>query len=155
MFLYFQVLRGFTRVEKFGLAKGDGGEGEVAADEDHVGDAQGGQQVVEYVVHFPSVSEIFRIYIIMYMGNNFPSLTFLFLEMMLETSFSKLLPIYYYIHIYYYYCIINYFISYAQGGQQVVEYILHLSGRKKTCFLCSLFFFQRYLNRFISFGVGR
>ena len=43
-----------TRVEKFGLAKGDGGEGEVAADEDHVGDAQGGQQVVEYVVHFPA-----------------------------------------------------------------------------------------------------
>ena len=86
MFLYFQVLRGFTRVEKFGLAKGDGGEGEVAADEDHVGDAQGGQQVVEYVVHFPSVSEIFRIYIIMYMGNNFPSLTFLFLETMVETS---------------------------------------------------------------------
>ena len=53
----------FTRVEKFGLAKGDGGEGEVATDEDHVGDAQGGQQVVEYVVHFPSISEIFRIYI--------------------------------------------------------------------------------------------
>ena len=57
----------FTRVEKLGLAKGDGGEGEVATDEDHVGDAQGSQQVVEYVVHFPSISEIFRIYIIMYM----------------------------------------------------------------------------------------
>ena len=41
----------FTRVEKLGLAKGDGGEGEVAADEDHVGDAQGGQQVVEHAVH--------------------------------------------------------------------------------------------------------
>ena len=65
-FCIFRYLCGFTRVEKFGLAKGDGGEGEVAADEDHVGDAQGGQQVVEYVVHFPSISEIFRIYIIMY-----------------------------------------------------------------------------------------
>ena len=65
-FCIFMYLCGFTRVEKFGLAKGDGGEGEVAADEDHVGDAQGGQQVVEYVVHFPSISEIFRIYIIMY-----------------------------------------------------------------------------------------
>ena len=82
----FMYLCGFTRVEKFGLAKGDGGEGEVAADEDHVGDAQSGQQVVEHVVHFPISSEIFRIYIIMYMGNNFPSLTFLFLETMLETS---------------------------------------------------------------------
>ena len=60
-FRIFRYLCGFTRVEKFGLAKGDGGEGEVAADEDHVGDAQGGQQVVEYVVHFPSISEIFRI----------------------------------------------------------------------------------------------
>ena len=97
----------------------------------------------------------FRIYIIMYMGNNFPSLTFLFLETMLETSFFKLLPIYYYIHIYYYYCIINYFISYAKGGQQVVEYILHLSGRKKNMFFCVVCFFRRYLTRFISFGVGR
>ena len=60
-FCIFRYLCGFTRVEKFGLAKGDGGEGEVAADEDHVGDAQGGQQVVKYVVHFPSISEIFRI----------------------------------------------------------------------------------------------
>ena len=51
-FCIFRYLCGFTRVEKFGLAKGDGGEGEVAADEDHVGDAQGGQQVVEYIVHF-------------------------------------------------------------------------------------------------------
>ena len=56
---------GFTRVENFGFAKGDWGEGEVAADEEQVGDAQGGQQVVEYVVHFPGISEIFRIYIIM------------------------------------------------------------------------------------------
>ena len=60
LFVFFQA---FTRVEKFGLAKGNWGEGEVATDEDHVGDAQGGQQVVEYVVHFPSISEIFRIYI--------------------------------------------------------------------------------------------
>ena len=59
-FCIFRYLCGFTRVEKFGLAKGDGGEGEVAADEDHVGDTQGGQQVVEYVVHFPSISETFR-----------------------------------------------------------------------------------------------
>ena len=41
----------FTRVEKLGLAKGDRGEGEVAADEEQVGDAQGGQQVVEHTVH--------------------------------------------------------------------------------------------------------
>ena len=65
-FCIFRYLWVITRVEKFGLAKGDGGEGEVAADEDHVGDAQGGQQVVEYVVHFPGISEIFRIYIRMY-----------------------------------------------------------------------------------------
>ena len=65
-FCTFRYLWVITWVEKFGLAKGDGGEGEVAADEDHVGDAQGGQQVVEYVVHFPSISEISRIYIIMY-----------------------------------------------------------------------------------------
>ena len=48
-FLFF--FQAFTRVEKFGLAKGDGGEGEVAADEEQVGDAQGGQQVVEHAVH--------------------------------------------------------------------------------------------------------
>ena len=44
-------LCGFTRVENFGLAKGDWGEGEVAADEEQVGDAQGSQQVVEHTVH--------------------------------------------------------------------------------------------------------
>ena len=42
---------GFIRVENFGLAKGDWGEGEVAADEEQVGNAQGGQQVVEHAVH--------------------------------------------------------------------------------------------------------
>ena len=44
-------LCGFTRVENFGLAKGDWSEGEVAADEEQVGDAQGSQQVVEHTVH--------------------------------------------------------------------------------------------------------
>ena len=48
IFMYFC---GFTRVENFGLAKGDWGEGEVAADEEQVGNAQGGQQVVEHAVH--------------------------------------------------------------------------------------------------------
>ena len=50
-FCIFRYLCRFTRVEKFGLAKGDGGEGEVAADEEQVGDAQGSQQVVEHTVH--------------------------------------------------------------------------------------------------------
>ena len=47
----FMYLCGFTRVENFRLAKGDWGEGEVAADEEQVGDAQGSQQVVEHTVH--------------------------------------------------------------------------------------------------------
>ena len=41
----------FTRVENFRLAKGDWGEGEVTADEEQVGNAQGSQQVVENAVH--------------------------------------------------------------------------------------------------------
>ena len=50
-FCIFRYLWVITRVEKFGLAKGDWGEGEVAADEEQVGDAQGSQQVVEHTVH--------------------------------------------------------------------------------------------------------
>ena len=47
----------------------------------------------------------------------------------------------YFGYIYNYYCIIYYLISYVQGGQQVVEYVVHLSGReKKHVFLCSLLF---------------
>ena len=48
IFRYFCVL---TRVENLRFAKGDWGEGEVAADEEQVGDAQGSQQVVEHTVH--------------------------------------------------------------------------------------------------------
>ena len=48
IFRYFCVL---TWVENLRLAKGDWGEGEVAADEEQVGDAQGGEQVVEHTVH--------------------------------------------------------------------------------------------------------
>ena len=42
-----------TRVEDIRPAKSDRGEDDVAPEEEQVGDAEGGQQVVEHVVHLP------------------------------------------------------------------------------------------------------
>ena len=42
-----------TWCEKVHPAKGDGGDGHVAEQEEGVGDAQGGEQQVEHIVHLP------------------------------------------------------------------------------------------------------
>ena len=42
-----------TWCKKVHPAKGDGGDGHVAKQEEGVGDAQGGEQQVEHIVHLP------------------------------------------------------------------------------------------------------
>ena len=42
-----------TWCEEVHPAKGDGGDGHVAEQEEGVGDAQGGEQQVEHIVHLP------------------------------------------------------------------------------------------------------
>ena len=49
---------GFTRVEDVRPAKSDRGEDDVAAEEEQVGDAEGGQKVVEHIVHLPVGSKM-------------------------------------------------------------------------------------------------
>ena len=44
-----------TWCKKVHPAKGDGGDGHVAEQEEGVGDAQGGEQQVEHIVHLPEV----------------------------------------------------------------------------------------------------
>ena len=43
----------FTRVEDVRSAESNRSEDDVAAEEEEVGDAEGGQQVVEHIVHLP------------------------------------------------------------------------------------------------------
>ena len=44
-----------TWCEEVHASKGDRGDGNVAEEEHGVGDAQGGQQQVEHIVHLPKV----------------------------------------------------------------------------------------------------
>ena len=52
---YTSVWVRITRVEDIRPAKSDRGEDDVAAEEEQVGDAESGKQVVEHVVHLSAV----------------------------------------------------------------------------------------------------
>ena len=52
LYTLYRLVR-ITRVEDIRPAKSDRGEDDVAPEEEQVGDAEGGQQVVEHVVHLP------------------------------------------------------------------------------------------------------